>query len=60
MVRPRTDYNLYCICMECKQVYPKALKLTMCPNPNCFNSHLRFQSRSKTARHRREVRRYEI
>lgn len=60
MARPRIDYNTQSICMECNQLYPKELKLTMCPNPNCFNSHLRFQSRSKTARHRREVVRYEI
>jgi len=58
MARPRIDYNTQCICMECNQVYLKELKLTMCPNTNCFNSHLRFQSRSQTTRRRREVKRY--
>ena len=58
MARPQIDYLTQSICMECKQLYPKNLKLTICPNPNCYNSHLRFQSRSKTARGRREHKRY--
>ena len=58
MARPIIDYNTQCVCMVCKTQYPKSLKMTICPNRGCFNSHLRFQSRSKTARDRREVTRY--
>ena len=58
MARPIIDYNTKCICMICKTQYLKSLKMTRCPNMNCFNSHLRFQSRSKTTRSRREVVRY--
>ena len=58
MSRPYTDYSKHSVCLECNQIFLKELKLTMCPNPNCYNSHLRFQSRSKTARNRREHKRY--
>ena len=58
MARPIIDYNTQSICMVCKTQYPKSLKMTICPNRGCFNSHLRFQSRSKIARDRREVTRY--
>ena len=44
--------------MNCKQSYAKVLKLTMCPDPNCYNEHLRFQSRNYNTRKRREVKRY--